>query len=130
MMNFSFDIVAILALVTASLTLIFTFTQNLKLRAQLTQQMATIEAMKADISAVCAGAVGLGEHMATLEQRAYQLGLRQEKIEMADPAAQSYRHASKMIKGGAALEEVMEDCGLARGEAELIALAQRIKKAS
>ena len=69
-------------------------------------------------------------HLAHLEQRAHLLTRRQDQLEMKEPATQSYRQASKMMNKGAELEEVIADCGIARGEAELVALAQRIKKAS
>jgi hypothetical protein len=129
-MTISFEVIALAALATALVAVIVGYAQNAKLRSQLAEQQAAINAMQVDVSAVCAGAVGLGEHLVHLEQRAHQLGQRQEKIEMQDPSSQSYRHAIKMMGKGADLEEVMADCGLARGEAELVALAQRIKKAS
>lgn len=129
-MNLSFEIVAMVALATSLAVLVVGYAQNAKLRARLTQQEASLNALKSDVSAMCSGAVGLGEHLAQLEQRAYQLTQRQEKIEMQGPSQQNYRHAKKLVDKGADLEEVIADCGLARGEAELVALAQRIKKAS
>ncbi len=130
MINVSYDVIAIAALVTGLVALLVAYSQNARLRAQLDRQQDTLRTVQADVNAVCAGAVNLGEHLAHLEQRARQLGQRQDQIEMQEPSKQSYRQASKMMHKGAQLEEVMADCGLARGEAELVALSQRIKQAS
>ena len=130
MINVSYDVIAIVALAISVVTLIISYTQNSRLRSQVQHQQDELRAITADVNAVCSGAVNLGQHLAHLEKRAHQLLQRQDQLEMHEPSTQSYRHASKLIGNGADLEEVMENCGLARGEAELLALAQQIKKAS
>ena len=130
MIEFSFETIASVGLLSGLVALVFAYVKNAQLQAQLSEQYEILHAMQADVSTVCAGAVNLGEHLADLEQRAHSLVQRQDQLEMKAPATQSYRQASKMMNKGAELEEVIEDCGLARGEAELVALAQRIKKAS
>ncbi len=130
MIAFSFEVIAGVALITGLVALIFAYIKNTQLQLQISEQQNSLYALQADVSALCAGAVGLGEHLAHLEQRANLLVRRQDQLEMKEPATQNYRQASKMINKGAELEEVIADCGLARGEAELVALAQRIKKAS
>lgn len=130
MMNISFEVIAIAALVTALATLVMAYAKQAQLRTQLEEQQNTVNALQSDIRAVCAGAVKLGEHMAHLEQRTHRLGQRQEQLEMNASGSQSYLHAKKMMHKGAELEEVMADCGIARGEAELVALAERIRKVS
>ncbi len=129
MINVSYEVIAIAALITGLAALLVAYSQNARLRMKLEQQQDMLRAVQADVNAVCSGAVNLGEHLVQLEQRAHQLGQRQDQIEMQEPSKESYRHASKMIHKGAQLEEVMADCGLARGEAELVVLAQRIKEA-
>lgn len=130
MLTISFEIIATIALLTSLVGLLFTYAQNSRLRSRLQHSEENFMALRNDISALCSGAVGLGEHLAQLEQRAVQLTQRQENIEMQGPSSQSYRHARKLVGKGADLDEVIADCGLARGEAELVALAHRIKKAS
>jgi hypothetical protein len=130
MIEFSFEVIASVALFSGLVAMVFAYVKNAKLQTQLNQQLEILHALQADVSAVCAGAVNLGEHLAHLEQRAHSLVQRQDQLEMKAPAMQSYRQASKMMNKGAQLEEVIADCGIARGEAELVALAQRIKKAS
>lgn len=130
MMNISFEVIAIAGLATGLVALVMAYTKHAHLRTQLEQQQNSLTALQSDIRAVCAGAVKLGEHMAHLEKRTHLLGQRQDQLEMNASGSQSYRQAKKMMHKGAELEEVMADCGIARGEAELVALSERIKKAS
>jgi len=129
-MNISFEIIALTSLAVSMASLIVCYAYILRLKSRVSRYEDAVNSLRADISDVCTGAVGLGEHVAQLERRAHQITQRQEKYEMQVPGSQSYRHAMKLVDKGANLEEVIEDCGLARGEAELIALAHRIKKAS
>ncbi len=130
MIAFSFEVIASVALVVGLVALVFAYFKNAQLQLQINEQQNSLYALQADVSAMCSGAVNLGEHLAHLEQRAHLLTRRQDQLEMKEPATQNYRQASKMMNKGAELEEVIADCGIARGEAELVALAQRIKKAS
>jgi len=95
-----------------------------------TQQETTIAILKEDLSALCSGAIGIGEHVSRLEENARSLTVRQDKLEMQEAPERSYKQALKMAQRGAALSDVIEDCGIARGEAELILLANRLDKAS
>ncbi|MCF6337808.1 MAG: DUF2802 domain-containing protein [Gammaproteobacteria bacterium] len=130
MIALSFEVIASVALVVGLVALVFAYFKNTQLQLQINEQQNSLYALQADVSAMCSSAVNLGEHLAHLEQRAHLLTRRQDQLEMKEPATQSYRQASKMMNKGAELEEVIADCGIARGEAELVALAQRIKKAS
>ncbi|NOZ52269.1 MAG: DUF2802 domain-containing protein [Gammaproteobacteria bacterium] len=96
----------------------------------LNQQEITIEILKDDLSALCAGAIGIGEHVARLEENSRSLTVRQDKLEMQEAPERSYKQALKMAQRGAELNEVIKDCGIAHGEAELILLANRLDKAS
>jgi len=130
MIELSFEVIASIALATGLVALVFAYIKNTQMQSQLNEQQENLRGLQADVSAVCAGAVNLGQHLAHLEQRAHLMVQRQDQLEMKSPATQNYRQASKMMNKGAELEEVIADCGIARGEAELVALAQRIKKAS
>ena len=130
MIEFSFEVIASIALLTSLVALAFTHFKNSQLQTQLRQQQDNLHALQADLNALCSGTVNLGEHLAQLERRAHLLVQRQDQLELQGPAMQTYRQAGKMMNKGAELDEVIADCGIARGEAELVALAQRIKKAS
>jgi hypothetical protein len=82
--------------------------------------------MQSDLNAMCSGAVGIGEHLTKLEERTQRLVLRQDALETQEAPERSYRHAIKMLRNGANLDQIMSDCGLARGEAELLMLNKSI----
>jgi len=130
MLSVSFDVFAIAGLVTALVALVFAHAANGRLRARLEKQQDTLKTLQADMAAMCSGAVKLGEHLAQQEQRLQTLSRRQDDLELHEPSGDNYRHAARLMGKGAELEEVMEDCGLARGEAELLVLAQKLEKAS
>lgn len=131
MLNVSFDVFAIAGLTTALFALVFAFSVNSRLRAQLERQQESLGNLQNDVATMCSGAVNLGEHLAHLQQSMQKLSRRQDELELKGPSSgDNYRHAARLMGKGIELEEVMEDCGLARGEAELLALAQRLEKAS
>lgn len=84
------------------------------------QRNAEVQALQNDLRALCAGAVGVGEHVERVEQQMRRLAERQDQVDLRDPAAQSYRHAIKLAQKGASIEELMSASGLVRGEAELL----------
>ena len=102
----------------------------LKMRKELRQQETLIDRMQDDLNAICSGAVGVGEHLANLQVQARDLKQRQEQLELQGSSDSSYKYALKMARNGARLEEVIEDCGIAQGEAELVFLANQMDKAS
>lgn len=92
----------------------------------LAQQDEIITAMQDDLNAMCNGAVGIGEHLSKLEERTQRLAQRQDALEIQEAPERSYRQAIKMLRNGANLDQIMTDCGLARGEAELLMLNKSI----
>lgn len=56
------------------------------------------------------------------EDRITHLSERQDHLDLRDPMTQTYEPAIKLAHKGADVEELMSTCGLARGEAELIAM--------
>ena len=82
MIAFSFEVIASVALVTGLVALIFAYIKNTQLQLQLSECQNSLHTLQDDVSAMCAGAVNLGEHLAHLEQRAHLLTQRQDKLEM------------------------------------------------
>lgn len=76
-----------------------------------------------DLAAICNGAVGVGGHLARLEEQTRGLLRRQEQLEMQEAPEQSYKQAIRLARSGANIDQLISDCGLAQGEAELAILA-------
>ena len=82
-----------------------------------------------DLGALCNGAVGLGDRLSRLDTRVGQLLKRQEHLEMQEAPERSFKQAIKLVRQGADIDQLMSDCGLARGEAELVVLSKQLDHA-
>ncbi|PKM44178.1 MAG: hypothetical protein CVV05_10490 [Gammaproteobacteria bacterium HGW-Gammaproteobacteria-1] len=99
------------------------------------RQDAVLRTLQNDLRALCNAAVGMGDRVNQMERRLRQvaerqeaLGLRQDQLNQEDPEARSYTQAIKMAHKGAAVDDLIEVCGLSRGEAELVAMMHRLGK--
>jgi hypothetical protein len=72
---------------------------------------------------------GLGQRLQEVEQQLRLLAERQDQLDLRRPMAQPYRLAIKLAQGGAGVEEIVSTCGINRGEAELVAMLHRAKRA-
>ena len=100
------------------------------LQRQLDQSLAAVQMLRDDFGALTAGAVGVGDRQARLEQRIKRLRERQDQFELQEPGSQPYAQAIRMVRKGADVEELVSTCGLTRGEAELIVMVHRMDEAS
>ena len=92
----------------------------------LDKQEASLQLIQSDLSAICNGAVGVGQHLARLEQKIKSVTTQLDKLEMHEAPEISYKQAIKMVRSGANVDQIMTDCGLARGEAELVLFSKTI----
>ncbi len=79
-----------------------------------------IRSLNSDISALCSGATGLGNHLNDIEHQLRRLYERQDQIELRDPAEREYHNAVRLAQSGAGVDRLVAACGLTRGEAELL----------
>lgn len=105
----------------------------LRVRRGMAEQGQSVLAMQKDLRALCNAAVQVGERLNRLEQeikgvqsRQRELGSRQDKLDLAEPEARTFDQAVKLVRKGATVDELVEICGLSRGEAELIAMMHRL----
>jgi hypothetical protein len=94
----------------------------------LSEQSAAMQRIQKDIHALCAGAINLGKHVDGLEQRIRRLAERQDQLELRDPMEQTYAHAIRLAQKGVGVNDLVENCGLARGEAELLLRIHRVQQ--
>ena len=85
------------------------------------------EVVRGDMRALVSAAVGVGERVMRLERQLTQLAERQDQLDLNDPAHQSYQQAIRMARRGSDMNELIEVCGLTRGEAELVAMLHRLE---
>ena len=61
-----------------------------------------------------------GKRRQQIEVQLKRLGIRQDQLELCELESRPYGHATKLVKKGAGVEDLMGVCGLTQGEAELI----------
>ncbi len=84
-----------------------------------------IQRLEQELSALCNASVGAGEHLLRMEQQMQRLIERQNGLEMRSAGDRPYSQATQLVTRGAGVEELVESCGLTRGEAELLIMMQR-----
>jgi hypothetical protein len=72
---------------------------------------------------------GVGERLQEVEQQLRLLAERQDQLDLRRPMAQPYRLAIKLAQSGAGIDEIVRTCGINRGEAELVAMLHRARRA-
>lgn len=91
-----------------------------RLLARLLAAEQLVEQLQTDVRGLCSGAVGAAKRVSRVESTLRMQKERIERVELHEPGEQSYGQAMRMAKKGAPLDELVETCGLSRGEAELI----------
>lgn len=84
-----------------------------------------IQLLEQDMGALCSASVGAGEHVVKLEQQVKRMIERQDQLELRAAGDRPYTQANQLVNKGADIEDLMESCGLTRGEAELLVMMQR-----
>jgi hypothetical protein len=96
-----------------------------RLRREIVRQQALLGALERDLQAICQGARGMGDAVGRLEDKLRRLTERQDQLSLREPAQQAYHQAIRLAHRGASVEELVEACGLPRGEAELLRILHR-----
>ena len=84
-----------------------------------------VKQMEQELAALCSAAVGAGDHVVKLEQKVKRIIERQNFLELRASSDRPYSQASQLVHRGADIEELVDTCGLTRGEAELLVMMQR-----
>ena len=92
----------------------------IRLRRACRTLRADTAALQNELSALCAGASGMGAHLSRVDQLLLRLGERQDSLEAHDTLHREYDRAVKLVRNGAGVEEIMAQCNLLRTEAELL----------
>lgn len=100
--------------------------------SRLRAERVRLETVQSDVRSLCNAAVSVGQRLALAEQRLRQVAQRQDELGLRqehhdDPDARSYDQAAKLLRKGAGVDELMEICGLSRGEAELLTMMNRLE---
>ncbi|MFK7159783.1 DUF2802 domain-containing protein [Marinospirillum sp. MEB164] len=95
---------------------------NLRLDESKKEMHLLVKALRNETHAMGSGAIGVGQRLVEVEKRLNSTVERQMEIEQKDPGSLPYAYAVRLVEMGATAEDLIQNCGLARVEAELIAL--------
>ncbi|WP_114418735.1 DUF2802 domain-containing protein [Marinospirillum perlucidum] len=88
-----------------------------------------VKALRNENHAMGSGAIGMGQRLVEVEKRLNNTVERQMEIEQRDPGSLPYAYAVRLVEMGASVDDLVQNCGLARVEAELITLVHSELKA-
>lgn len=77
------------------------------------------------LAALCSGSLAAGDHLVKLENRVQRVIERQDGLELRAAHERPYAQASELIHRGADIDDLVENCGLTRGEAELLLMMHK-----
>ena len=97
----------------------------LLIEAQLKSELAEL---RRELHVVGSGAMGVGQRLMDVEKRVNQTAERQQEMQQKDVNSLPYQQASKLLEMGASVDDLVSSCGLARAEAELVALVHQQAK--
>tara|TARA_R110002094_G_scaffold8991_3_gene18643 strand:+ start:2020 stop:2436 length:417 start_codon:yes stop_codon:yes gene_type:complete len=116
--------VAVLAMGLLS-ALFFLLRLQRKLGVQQRSYQALLNVLRNEIRITNSGAMGMGRRLKQVEQRLNITAEKQLEMENRDPGAMAYNQAAKLMEMGADVDDLIGSCGIARPEAELMALLHR-----
>ncbi|GGD57796.1 DUF2802 domain-containing protein [Lacimicrobium alkaliphilum] len=90
------------------------------LTEQLQEQQRQLTLLNEGLHELRTGNIGVGKKVKALEAQLQQLREKQQELEEMEPDSKLYTGAVKLLKRGASVEDVMQECELPRAEAELL----------
>ncbi len=129
--TFVFLVVLVLACLVAMIYLLLRWRQ---MRIEHQRYVDISQGIVKDQRALVQAALQVGERVRSIEQKLSQLqqrqeslGQRQEQLAHSAAAEPGYEQAIKLAGRGASVAELMEVCDITQGEAELIAMMNRLE---
>jgi hypothetical protein len=87
---------------------------------------AELDAARDDVAALFSAGTGVGLRLDSVEERLRRVTERMEQWELSEPFKRSYKQAMNLIDTGADVQDLIDQCGVTRGEAELLSDLRRL----
>ncbi len=87
---------------------------------RLVRQEEKLAGLQSELAALCKASVGAGQRIVQLSDQVRRLGERQDRTELQTMSERSFERAIERVREGGDVETLMRECGLTRGEAELL----------
>lgn len=121
-----FDILMPVSMILTALGLLIVLRRARTLARAQAALCAENKLLREDVAALTAGGVGVSEHIRRLEKRLRCLTEKQESLESTHERDRPYGRAIQMVHNGAGIDELVDNCGMTRNEAELIVMLHQV----
>lgn len=85
--------------------------------------------LRNDLAALCKASAGAGNRVIGTEQKLRRLIERQDQLELRNGNQKSYSQAIQMAQSGVSAKELVLNCGITQGEADLLTMLHAVPKA-
>ncbi|MGP4844910.1 DUF2802 domain-containing protein [Marinobacter sp. 1Y8] len=85
----------------------------------------SFETFGRELHATSSGSMGVGQRVIACERGVHELRRSMEEMRQNDPLRVSYDEASRLVDLGANVDELMNNCGISRPEAELVSALRK-----
>ncbi|WP_299184062.1 DUF2802 domain-containing protein [uncultured Neptuniibacter sp.] len=89
------------------------------------RHQALINVLRNEIQAMTNSSIGMGRRLIEVEQKLNLTADKQQELENRDPSALAYNQATRLMEMGADVDDLVQNCGIGRPEAELMALLHK-----
>jgi len=89
------------------------------------RHQALINVLRNEIQAMTNSSIGMGRRLIGIEQKLNLTADKQLELENRDPNALAYNQATRLMEMGADVDDLVQNCGIGRPEAELMALLHK-----
>lgn len=114
--------IGLIAFVLAMKLLADTKKLKTSLERQRQESHLLMHALRNEAHAMGSGSIGVGQRLVEVEKRLFKMAERQEDAEQSDSGATPYAYAVRLVEMGATAEDLVNNCGLAKVEADLLVL--------
>lgn len=112
--------------IVAALVAVYSVMQVLTLRRLLDRNkhetQMLVQSLRNETHAMGSGSIGVGQRLLEVEKKLNHTMERQAELEQKDVGSLPYNYAIRLVEMGASSDDLVENCKLARVEADLIAL--------
>ncbi len=126
MLDLLLPLLLLLLAIVAVFIAVYSLKQVSKLRKQLDESkqetQTLVKMLRNETHAMGSGSIGVGQRLSEVEKKLNQTVERQAELEQKDPGSLPYTYAIRLVEMGASSEDLVENCSLARVEADLISL--------
>ncbi|PIE24579.1 MAG: hypothetical protein CSA60_03040 [Neptuniibacter caesariensis] len=96
-----------------------------RLQQQERNHQALLNVLRNEIQAMTNSSIGMGRRLIKVEQKLNFTADKQLELENRDPGVLAYNQAARLMEMGADVDDLVQNCGIGRPEAELMALLHK-----